>query len=85
MVFKVSVEELKRPAQSLDLNPFEYLWDELGSQLHPGILAQYQYPKLSNALMAEWGKYSHVQTRANPSHKIGDYNLTQEQIRAAMV
>ena len=50
---EIGVEELDWPAQSLDLNPIEHLWDELECQLQSRPNFPTSVPDLTNALVAE--------------------------------
>jgi len=56
MVGKFGVEELDRPAESLDLNPFEHLWDEV----EPRLRAWPFEPDLTKALLDEFKKIEFV-------------------------
>jgi hypothetical protein len=51
---KLGVEELDWPAQSPDLNPIEYLWDELDRRLWARPNRPSSVPELTNTLVAEW-------------------------------
>ena len=48
------MEELDWPAQSPDLNPIEYLWDELERRLRTRPNRPTSVADLTNALVAEW-------------------------------
>ena len=48
------MEELDWLAQSPDLNPIEYLWDELESRLQARPNHPTSVPDLVNALVAKW-------------------------------
>jgi hypothetical protein len=50
---EIGVEELNWPAQSPDLNPNEYLWDELERQLQASTNRPTSVPDLTKALVAE--------------------------------
>ena len=54
IVCEIGVEELDWPAQSLDLNPIEHLWDELERRLRARPHRPASVPDLTNALVAEW-------------------------------
>ena len=50
------VEELEWPAQSPDLNPIEYLWDELERRLQATPSHPTSVSDLTNELLEEWSK-----------------------------
>uniref|UniRef100_A0A667WWW4 Tc1-like transposase DDE domain-containing protein n=1 Tax=Myripristis murdjan TaxID=586833 RepID=A0A667WWW4_9TELE len=50
------VDELDWPAQSPDLNPIEYLWDELERRLRARPSRPTSVCDLTNALLEEWSK-----------------------------
>ena len=52
--FEIGVEELDWPAQSTDLNPTEYLWNELEHRLRARPNRPTSVPNFTNALVAEW-------------------------------
>jgi hypothetical protein len=51
---EISVDELDWPAQVIDLNPIEHLWDELERRLRARPNRPTSVPDLTNALVAEW-------------------------------
>ena len=51
---EIGVEELDWHAQSPDVNPIEYLWDELEHRLRARPNRPTSVPVLTNALVAEW-------------------------------
>jgi hypothetical protein len=51
---EMGLEELDWPAQSPDLNPVEYLGDELERRLRARPNCPTSLPDLTNALVAEW-------------------------------
>jgi hypothetical protein len=53
---EIDVEELDWPAQSLDLNPIKYLWDELERRLRARPNRPTSVPDLPNAPVAKWNQ-----------------------------
>ena len=51
---KFGLEEHDCPARSSDLNPIEYLWDELKRRQQARPSRQILVPDLTNALLEEW-------------------------------
>jgi hypothetical protein len=51
---KIGVEELDRPAQSLDLNPIKHRWDELECRLRARPNRPTSVPDVINGLVAKW-------------------------------
>jgi hypothetical protein len=51
---EIDMEKLDWPSQSSDLNPIEYLWDELERQLRARPNRPTSVSDLTNVLMTEW-------------------------------
>ena len=71
---EISMEELDWTAQSPDLNPIEYLWEELEHRLRARPNRPTSVPDLTNAPVAEWKQIpcSNVPTSGGkPSQKSG--------------
>ena len=78
---EIGVEELDWPAQSPDLNPIEYLWEELERRLRARPNRPTSVTELTNALVAEWKQVprSNVPTSSGkPSQKSGGCNNSKE-------
>ena len=56
MVVEIGVEELNWTAQSPDLYPIEYLWNEVEDRLRARPNRPKSVPDLTNALVDEWKK-----------------------------
>jgi len=50
----VGVERMEWPAKSPDLNPIEYLWDQLGHVVHVGVTNTTTLADLPRLLVEEW-------------------------------
>ena len=63
------VEELDWPAQSLDLNPIEHLWDQLERRLRDRPSRPTSVPDLKNAHVEEWSNIP-IDTILNLVHSL---------------